>query len=206
MTTAQMKTPLFSFGIIADVQYADVDDGHNYSRTKGRYYRNSVNLLTEAIKCWNNMSPKPSFMFQLGDLIDGHNRRQEGMSRLAWDKITGVLSSFDGNVYHTCGNHEYYNFTHKQIAKLLPAMTLSGSKDPDTDGETSLQRIRYSFSPDEMFRFIVLDSYEISMLGYDLDDPEYMKGKEMITSVNKGQVGPELTKGVFFLNVQCKIK
>ena len=39
-----------------------------------------------------------------------------------------------------------------------------------------------------MFRFIVLDSYEIGMLGYDLDDPEYLKGKEMITSINKGQV------------------
>ena len=135
----------FFIGIIADVQYADVDDGHNYSRTKGRYYRNSVNLLTEAIKCWNNMSAKPSFMFQLGDLIDGHNRRQEGMSRLAWDKITGVLSSFDGNVYHTCGNHEYYNFTHKQIAKLLPAMTLSGSKDPDTDGRNQSSEDKIQF-------------------------------------------------------------
>ena len=149
-SNSQVKTPLFSFGIIADVQYADIDDGHNYSRTKGRYYRNSVNLLADAIKCWNNMSPRPSFMFQLGDLIDGHNKRQ-GMSHLSWDKITGVLSSFDGNVYHTCGNHEYYNFTHKQIAKLLPAMTLSGSKDPDTDGDSNLQRLRYSFSPHETF-------------------------------------------------------
>ena len=81
MTNTQTKMPLFSFGIIADVQYADIDDGHNYTRTKGRYYRNSVNLLTEAIKCWNNMSPKPSFIFQLGDLIDRHKRRQEGRSQ-----------------------------------------------------------------------------------------------------------------------------
>ena len=37
-------------------------------------------------------------------------------------------------------------------------------------------------------QFIVLDSYEISLLGYDLGDPDYLKGKEMITSVNKNQV------------------
>ena len=186
--TLTLKTPLFSFGIIADVQYANVDDGYNYSRTKLRRYRNSVNLLADAIKNWNNMSPKPSFMFQLGDLIDGHNRRQ-GDSRKAWEKLTQLLSSFDGKVFHTYGNHEYYNFTHKEMAQLLPAMTLVGSKDPDNDPENIAQRLRYSFSPHEMFQFVILDSYEISMLGYDKEEPEYLKGKEIITAINKGPVG-----------------
>ena len=188
MTDTKMETLLFSFGIIADVQYADVDNGQDYKKIKHRYYRNSINLLKDAIKDWNSMSPKPSFMFQLGDLIDGHNRRHQGMTQSSWKRAMGALSEFDGEVYHTFGNHEYYNFTHKEIAELLPSMTLFRNEDANLIEDENQTRLRYSFSPHEKYVFIVLDTYEISMLGYDNNDPEYLKGKEMLTSVNKGQV------------------
>ena len=188
MGDTRVETPLFSFVLIADVQYADVDNGQNYSKTKYRYYRNSINLLGDAIKAWNSRCPKPSFMFQLGDLIDGQNKRHKGMSLSSWKKATKTLSHFEGKVYHTFGNHEYYNFTHKEIAQMLPSMTLSRNEDAGLIEVRNQPRLRYSFSPHEKFIFVVLDTYEIGMLGYDQEEPEYIKGKEMLTSVNKGPV------------------
>lgn len=35
-TTSISRKPLFRFGVIADVQYADIDDTYNYSHTKTR--------------------------------------------------------------------------------------------------------------------------------------------------------------------------
>ncbi len=89
---------LFSFGMIADVQYADLDDGYNYTKTRKRFYRNSINLLCEAIQTWNHMTPKPAFMLQLGDLIDGKNNEHEGMSQASWDKTLTEIEKFNGNV------------------------------------------------------------------------------------------------------------
>ena len=36
------ETPLFSFGVIADVQYADIDNKQNYEKTAWRYVKNLV--------------------------------------------------------------------------------------------------------------------------------------------------------------------
>lgn len=190
MAATQTETPLFSFGIIADVQYADTDDAYNYSKTKMRYYRNSINLLKDAVAEWNKMSSKPEFVFQLGDLIDGRNNRHEGMTQSSWKRTIDELSAFNGDVYHTFGNHEYYNFTHKELAELLPSMTLPKTKGTETSGPP---RLRYTFNPHEKCTFVVLDSYEISTLGYNKEDPEYIQGMEMLKSVNKNKVKTEET-------------
>ncbi len=70
---------LFSFGLIADVQYAETE---NASREiliqdkmckRTRYYRNSINLLKQAVVDWNSQELKPDFVIQLGDLFDANN-------------------------------------------------------------------------------------------------------------------------------------
>ncbi|CAM9395818.1 unnamed protein product, partial [Hapterophycus canaliculatus] len=43
---------LFSFGAIADVQYADQEDGWNYAREYRRYYRGGLRQLTRAVDVW----------------------------------------------------------------------------------------------------------------------------------------------------------
>ena len=93
--------PLFSFGVIADCQYADADDAFNFHKTSLRRYRNSLKILEEAIQSWNDLigeeeegggdvtnsnaaSPSPSgrssfkFVAQLGDLLDGKAKAQKG--------------------------------------------------------------------------------------------------------------------------------
>jgi manganese-dependent ADP-ribose/CDP-alcohol diphosphatase len=41
--------PIFSFGMIADIQYADLPDGTNHKKTCNRYYRGSIEHLKKAI-------------------------------------------------------------------------------------------------------------------------------------------------------------
>lgn len=44
--------PLFSFGAIADVQYADCDDGWNFAKTRIRRYRGGLVQLARAVDVW----------------------------------------------------------------------------------------------------------------------------------------------------------
>ncbi|CAN0375476.1 unnamed protein product, partial [Ectocarpus sp. 13 AM-2016] len=43
---------LFSFGAIADVQYADQDDGWNFKKDHRRYYRGGLRQLRGAVDVW----------------------------------------------------------------------------------------------------------------------------------------------------------
>eukprot|EP00592_Proboscia_alata_P022784 CAMPEP_0194413074 /NCGR_PEP_ID=MMETSP0176-20130528/11570_1 /TAXON_ID=216777 /ORGANISM="Proboscia alata, Strain PI-D3" /LENGTH=103 /DNA_ID=CAMNT_0039216197 /DNA_START=9 /DNA_END=316 /DNA_ORIENTATION=- len=43
------------FGVIADVQWADADDGYNYGRTVKRCFRGSLRTLDRAVDWWNNL-------------------------------------------------------------------------------------------------------------------------------------------------------
>lgn len=49
---SQITGPLFSFGAIADVQYADRDDGWNYYKTHRRFYRGGLRQLRKAVDVW----------------------------------------------------------------------------------------------------------------------------------------------------------
>jgi len=66
--------PLFSFGLITDIQYADIDDGWDYNKTSARRYRNSLTLLQNAVEDWKQKG-EISFVTQLGDIIDGLNKK-----------------------------------------------------------------------------------------------------------------------------------
>lgn len=83
--------PLFSFGLIADVQYADVDASGK------RDYRGSPERLKNALKILN--AHNLSFTVHAGDLID----RYYGSFNLP-------LRIFEGSrapVYYVVGNHEF---------------------------------------------------------------------------------------------------
>ncbi len=83
--------PLFTFGVIADVQYSDQDP------LGTRYYRESLPKLREAISLLKRDSVQ--FIIDLGDLIDKD-----------YDSFKPVLSIFDSSglqTYHITGNHDY---------------------------------------------------------------------------------------------------
>eukprot|EP00041_Stephanoeca_diplocostata_P037063 m.1383994 g.1383994 ORF g.1383994 m.1383994 type:complete len:246 (+) comp24973_c0_seq128:352-1089(+) len=106
-----VDAPLFTFGAIADVQYADMDDQWDFSKTQIRQYRGALEILRAAVCEWNTM-PQISFIANLGDIIDGHNNGLKE-SQVALDRVLGEfnLIAHDIPVAHLIGNHELYNFT-----------------------------------------------------------------------------------------------
>ena len=154
---------LCSFGIIADVQYADIDDGMNYSRTNHRYYRHALELVTAAVRDWSGGPTRAEFILQLGDLIDGYNSKL-GASRSALDAAMAELTKGGHFVYHVLGNHDLYNFGHDELLTCdhMKSSFLNNDRlSTPFPGSTGY----YHFAPTEGFRIIVLDNYEISMLG-----------------------------------------
>eukprot|EP01128_Nolandella_sp_AFSM9_P009459 TRINITY_DN6059_c0_g1_i1.p1 TRINITY_DN6059_c0_g1~~TRINITY_DN6059_c0_g1_i1.p1 ORF type:complete len:342 (-),score=58.73 TRINITY_DN6059_c0_g1_i1:52-1005(-) len=145
-------TPLFTFGIVADPQYADVEDGWDFRKTAKRRYRNSLNVMSRARAKWQ--SEGANVVLQLGDIIDGLAKEENGTisSTIAVNKVLAFFEGF--KTYHLIGNHELYNFTRDEMASVLNNRTPTGES-------------YYSFSPTPGWRFVALDSFELSVLNGD---------------------------------------
>jgi manganese-dependent ADP-ribose/CDP-alcohol diphosphatase len=88
---AKAAPPPFTFGAIADVQYADQE-------TKGpREYRRSAGKLAQCAAAL--AGEHPAFTVQLGDLVDG------GLANL--DRILPIFRKLPGKVYSVLGNHDF---------------------------------------------------------------------------------------------------
>ena len=61
--------PLFSFGLIADVQYADTEDGASWDGTEKRHYRGTLQHAKAAAADF--AAHGVACVVQIGDLIDG---------------------------------------------------------------------------------------------------------------------------------------
>ncbi|XP_037547115.1 manganese-dependent ADP-ribose/CDP-alcohol diphosphatase isoform X2 [Nematolebias whitei] len=179
------EPPLFTFGVIADIQYADIDDGYNYTRTNRRYYRTSLQLLKKAQKSWSESEPKPDFVLQLGDVIDGLNVAR-GASDRALDKVLAELSSGPGPVHHVWGNHELYNFS--RSALMLSRLNSKVLADQSPTGTPARSDIyAYQFCPVPGFRFVIMDSYDVGLLGREESSEQYQEAKTLIQRYNKNQ-------------------
>jgi len=81
----------FEIGLVADAQYADVDD-------KGtRFYRKSLTKLADAVEHFNGRSLE--FCAHLGDLIDREWR--------SFDEIMQPLARSRHRWHHLLGNHDF---------------------------------------------------------------------------------------------------
>lgn len=89
--TFSQEQPLFSFGVISDVQYADVE------AVGSRYYRYSLNKLERSIDFFNGYDLE--FIMHLGDLID---RDFE-----SYEKPLSIFGKSNNKVMYVIGNHEY---------------------------------------------------------------------------------------------------
>lgn len=176
-------TPVFKFGLIADIQYADLKDGYNYHGTRKRYYRNSLHLLRNAIRHWNKEDVKPSFILQLGDIIDGFNSTH-GASDEALKTVLDEFRSCSAQVHHVWGNHEFYNFTRG----ALFSSELNSKVKEEEDKDDRMEEIyAYHFSPAPKFRFVVLDAYDLSIIGWDESCEKYSQSLDIIKSHNPNE-------------------
>ncbi|KAM0047000.1 putative hydrolase [Helianthus debilis subsp. tardiflorus] len=134
---SQGNQPLFSFGVITDVQYAaDIPDGRSFLGVP-RYYRNNILVLQKAVQNWNNHQ-NISFSLNLGDIVDGFCPKDQSLE--AVKEVVKEFDKFNGRVYHMIGNHCLYNLPR---SKLLPLMSFP-----------NVERAYYDFSPIPEYRFV----------------------------------------------------
>ncbi|XP_040856908.1 manganese-dependent ADP-ribose/CDP-alcohol diphosphatase [Ochotona curzoniae] len=175
---------LFSFGVIADIQYANLEDGYNFQGNRRRYYRQSLLHLQDAIQEWNNEHVSPSCVLQLGDVIDGYNA-QYRTSEKSLELVMNIFETLKVPVHHTWGNHEFYNFsrdflTHSKLnSKFLEDHIAHHPKTVPSEDYYA-----YHFAPFPKFRFILLDSYDLSILGVDQSSPKYQQSMKMLQDHN----------------------
>ncbi|KAM6345209.1 manganese-dependent ADP-ribose/CDP-alcohol diphosphatase isoform 2-T2 [Alca torda] len=173
------QPPLFAFGVIADIQYADAEDGYNFGGYQRRYYRQSLHLLWDAVEAWAAERPPLAFVLQLGDIIDGLNARS-GESEGALAQVLAALGQLQVPVHHAWGNHEFYNFSRARLVHTglnsRPAETTAGPPAEDCQA--------YHFSPSARFRIVVLDTYDLSIVGREPDSPHYWESLQLLREKN----------------------
>ncbi|XP_010555507.1 PREDICTED: manganese-dependent ADP-ribose/CDP-alcohol diphosphatase [Tarenaya hassleriana] len=160
-------SPLFSFGVIADVQYADIPDGHSFLGVP-RYYRHSMLVLQRAVRKWNQHG-NLKFVINFGDIVDGFCPKDQSLA--AVKKVVDEFGKFSGPVYHMIGNHCLYNLPREQLLPLLKIPGCSGSA-------------YYDFSPFPGCRIVVLDGYDISAVGWPRDHPHTAAALKILEEKN----------------------
>ncbi|KAJ6358788.1 hypothetical protein OIU76_000504 [Salix suchowensis] len=161
------KKPLFSFGIISDVQYADIPDGHSFHGVP-RYYRHTIHVLQRAIQEWNNHQDL-NFVINFGDIVDG--KCPPGQSLDAVKKVNYEFQKSNRPVYHMIGNHCLYNLPRDKLLPLLKIPGLNGLA-------------YYDFSPIPEYRIVVLDGYDISAIGWPQGHPKTLQALEFLEKKN----------------------
>lgn len=163
--------PLFSFGVITDVQYADIPDGASFLGSP-RFYRHALEVLNRAVANWNGLG-RVKFVMHFGDLVDGLSKED---SHVAFEKVLAGFNAFHGgSVYHMIGNHCLYNLPRVELNKLF--------KIPPSSDERSY----YEFSPYPGFRFVVLDGYDISVLGWPEEHPNAQMAIRLLDRINPNE-------------------
>lgn len=176
--------PLFTFGVIADIQFADIDDGLNFKQTRKRYYRSSIQLLRNALGKWTTAPAKPCFILQLGDIIDGFNKKYDA-SHPALETVMKEFDSCQMDVHHVWGNHEFYNFSRDTLLRSM----LNSTPSDDSGGRRpkSGDIYAYHFSPAPSFRFVVLDAYDVSLLGREESSAKNDQAMKLLKEHNNNE-------------------
>ena len=99
------RDPLFYFGVIADVQYADVDQSGK------RDYRGSIKRLEKCVEVFN--AHDLTFIMHAGDLID----RNYG----SYEKPLNIFKTATAPTHYVLGNHEFAvaDSLKKNVRRLL---------------------------------------------------------------------------------------
>ena len=174
-TRAVTGTPLFSFGVIADIQYVDSEDAMNFQGSTMRRYRQSFNTFKEAISSWNALEHAPKCAIVLGDILDGKSATMMNQEKCITD-VLDASKDIHYEMLYCFGNHCHYSFKRKDLyEKLIPPFLKSDDRKEDEEayskvtsslgGYCSPEKLYYDWSPCRDWRFISLDCYDISLIG-----------------------------------------
>lgn len=146
----EKTTPLFSFGIVADPQYADADPRPEM----GRYYRESPKKLADAIDAFNREDL--AFVVTLGDIIDR-----------GFENFDAILSVYDKLRHRSIllpGNHDFA-VAPEHLSTIHPRL--------------GMQAPWHDFAIGDV-RFVVLDGNEVSLFAPPPGDPRRALAKDRL--------------------------
>ncbi|KAL2650474.1 hypothetical protein R1flu_018602 [Riccia fluitans] len=153
--------PLFSFGVVADVQYADKDDKHVSSKPPlGGYvvrYREAPEKLEKAIKAFNAKKEDLQFVLTLGDIIDGNITAEQ--TETEFNEVLIRLATLELKAYHLLGNH---------CVKLPREFLME---------KLNMPALYYQHEISPKWSLVVLDSMDLS-LRWAKDTQKYKEGLE----------------------------
>lgn len=121
----EASTPAgISFGIVADVHYADKDMRNN------RYYRQSPAKLQQCVETFNQS--RLPFVVMLGDFIDKAPDRATELEYLT--TIRQVFSLYEGNKHFVLGNHDLATLSKEDYLANCGAVSQESYYSYDMDG------------------------------------------------------------------------
>lgn len=142
-------------GVLADIQYAPVEDGFSYGGTP-RYYRHALDATSEACLEFRKGSSVVDAILNLGDSLDGKCIDHDSMECL--QRVLSTLSSANSPIYHTYGNHEMYNIDRSTLlSQIIPTATTATPEEVEEDVGY------YTIMLNQDWRLIVMDTYDISL-------------------------------------------
>ncbi len=137
--------PIYTFGLLTDIQHAPIPDGLSYTGN-ARYYRHAIDAAAYAAQHFQD--EQVHCVVNLGDIIDGkcadvlrwgggevdtttntiekdEKKTEEAEEKIisvghdAIDNVLQSLSVYTGRILHTYGNHELYNLSRERLGEKL---------------------------------------------------------------------------------------
>lgn len=163
---------LFSFGVVADAQYADIPDSNEYS---DRRFRQSLPKLEEAIRFFN--AQELEFVVHLGDAIDQNI-----------DSFAAVMSIFESSraeVLQVLGNHDFSSGEgHARKNDYTAVLGRLGLNEPYYSREFA------------GWKFIVIDANEVGVIEHSKGTREYEAGEGLIRQLqSEGRLNAQTWNG-----------
>jgi predicted phosphodiesterase len=154
----QQADPQFSFGLLADVQYADDDTDVGMDR----HFRLSADKLRSALRDFD--SRRLAFIAHLGDLVD------HDLSNAA--PPLGLMAGSRAPVHQVLGNHDFSSRTGPTGCTDRPAVLKAyGMTEP-----------YYAFDL-AGWRFLVLDTNEVGVIEHPPGSREHAAGAGLIADL-----------------------
>lgn len=154
-----MTDPIFSFGLLADVQYADDDTNLEMDR----HYRASPDKLRAAMDDFNSGDNPDdlAFIIHLGDFVD------HDLANAA--PLLKIVSSSAVPFHHVLGNHDFASDS-----------SPTGRSDPaEVVTAYGMDRPYYAFDQPG-WRLLVLDTNEVGVIEYPPGSPEAAAGEALL--------------------------
>jgi len=177
-----------SIGVIADIQYADCDDGKSF-RNNPRYYRNALKATKVAIATF--IEEKVAVIVNLGDTVDAKSS-QDIPSSVCLDRVLEafVPAQQESKILHVYGNHELAIASREEMQEKMNIPFVVETPDDELVGYYSFAVP--SSSETLKIRIVVLDTYDICVHRNETS-AKYVQAAEILrqNNPNKNPKSPD---------------